>query len=506
MFNKDVNGIIKNFMYDTSLDLKDKKNVKVISTPYFKVILSSALSDNSNVGQYSIIAGDFNKVSKLNNEYDVDEINKCIQKCLRIISNILPKDSLIIRYGGDEFVILLPGVNKKEDLDGYINEINIQIAQRSDLHGLNITLASAQSSSYKSIYQMYNHADKKINKEKMKKRSTKIDYKESLNKSLEEFFSAMRLSNNHEFSYNQKVNIAHIACETASKMIMLYPEKERETIASKDIKYRSSSIFNQFEALHIHNYVTGISSYKSQYEISEKKIDEDLKNLAKGLVFNGQSKTYTNKYFHDFLLTELPSDKKYNITLLSLSGLKLSNLIKGHILTDKDMDDGYNRINRILQEDLFNREKPFNVNGDTCFAILLGGGNLLFISPEKIQLPIQDIVKSTNSSSDLLRYIEYSSKKPMTSNEFINFIEKAKVGLEEKEDEFKEQLIDDDNYNSPISKALRKCIQNEVEIYCRQNPNDYKKPYKLKQFLFSLVQSISTALSSKDKSIIEENR
>ena len=59
-----------------------------------------------------------------------------------------------------------------------------------------------------------------------------------------------------------------------------------------------------------------------------------LEHIRKNLLYSYRTKSYNKQYLEKILIPNLKNDTKYHITILSLSGLKLSKLIIAHNATD----------------------------------------------------------------------------------------------------------------------------------------------------------------------------
>lgn len=496
MQKKNIAKRINEFMYASDLPFEENSTTSLISATYLKTILMSAFSDNSKIPPYSIIAGDFDKLHFINSKYGFDEANKCICKCLDTISDELPADALITRYAGDEFLFILPSVADKTIANSYIDKINTAIhKQSSSMHGLSVSLASADSSDASSLIKMYDIADKKVFDKKLssKKILESDDLSNSFYDSLDTFFSAMRFSNNHQFTNEDIKNIINKSWEITSKMIRTYEDTGEFSYihvlenASLPI---TCSFYNQEDARIMHEaFSNGMPSKKILDCISSF----DLAYLAKSLVFNGNSSAFSKEYFTKYLKDNI-LDANYNLSLFSLSGLKLSNLASGHLQTDKKLYTTYHQINSAVDSSINFNENPFSVHDNDSFKIDLRGGDLLFITPEGITLPVKEMLQASNSSNDILKYVVYSSKNPVKAKDISSFVKNAKEKADSLKDIYKDGMLGSNSLNLILSA----CLANDVMQYCETNPN-YMNPHEIRHFLIEQANAIHSIASNHSR-------
>ena len=486
MYKKEIAKKIQEFMYASDLPLeKFASGTSLISPTYLKSILASAYSDNSKLSPYSIIAGDFDGLSKLNNRYGFKEANRCICECLNIITKELPKDAIISRYAGDEFLFILPSVANSKTANLYMQKINKTISnQSSDIHDLSISLATADSSKGSSLIDMYDIADKKIFNKKAK--HDKDGSTLSLHDSLETFFSSMRFSNDYKISEENVKGIIREAWQISLSLIQKYHSTGILDTTPKMQETKPISLethYSQDDAIAINDALL-----QSKSKINDQLLDliseEALNFLAKNLVFNNASNAFSKEYFMRFLQSNLP-EQNYNLSLFSLSGLKLSNLLNGHVQTDGLLYDLYSKLSSPLESLTTFNETPFTANLQDSFKIDLRGGDLLFITPQSNALPVHEMLKSANDPSSILKYVAYSSKNSISAKEISDFIQIAKERSDSLKDVFKEKIL----HSHSLNMILSSCLSEDVKNYCINNP-DYINYEKLEDFLYEEAHAV----------------
>lgn len=129
------------------------KRIKIFSQPEFKSVYSSSYFDhiikpiyNNTNKKYSLIFGDFNKLSLLNETQGHEFGNVALKLSMQIIAASLPPSARIIREGGDEIYIILPNIEKNL-ANKYKRLIQKNMENNSIfLRGLSISLACEDSS------------------------------------------------------------------------------------------------------------------------------------------------------------------------------------------------------------------------------------------------------------------------------------------------------------------------------------------------------------------------
>ena len=109
---------------------------------------------------------DVDRLKYINDNFGHDTGNVAIKTIAIAISGQVPEGGIVIRYGGDEFVVLAPNV-KPEEADGIIERIHAHIKKMSDalVLGFDITASIGYvvaDDPTKSLAEYINDADAKM--------------------------------------------------------------------------------------------------------------------------------------------------------------------------------------------------------------------------------------------------------------------------------------------------------------------------------------------------------
>lgn len=471
---------IKQFMYTTTLPFDDNSNVRIISRAYLKTVLANAFSNNSNSSPYAIIAGDFDKLNNFNSKYGTDNGDKAICSCLETIYQTLPNNAILTRYAGDEFIFIIPGVTDKSVLNDYIQNITSNISNNTNQnHGLSITLSPILSSEANSLLEMYEKADADIEDQKLSKDKSSGAFDSSFISSFNTFFSSLRLSGDFEFYVEHVKKIMTDSIDVSMDLVKEYKENGFISSRAEDsIGDSFIGLFTQEEAQKLNGFFSSSDVNSNAIESLDSINDQTLKVLAKRLIFNRHSKAFNKEYFYNFLTKNLSDDKKFNMTLLSLSGLKISNLINGHMQTDRCLYHAFERVSSSLDDELFLNNHSFGTDPSLSYKIAVGGGDLLYITPENVDFDIGDNISSINKYDKLLKYVVSKSSNSITPNKMIDFLSSATKDASTKKDLFKKDLLSGNNTKN----ILRVCLSKNIESFCKSHP-DYDDSKVFKEFL-----------------------
>jgi len=167
-----INGILINFHDITDRKKKEDENLylsyhDVLTGIYNRRFYEEEIKrlDTERNLPISIIIGDVNGLKLVNDAFGHDKGDELLQKAATVIQSACRTDDVVARWGGDEFVILLPRTNTKEAeeiverikelySDVYVSAIRVSIsfgwdAKKETHHDILKVLKSAEDNMYK---------------------------------------------------------------------------------------------------------------------------------------------------------------------------------------------------------------------------------------------------------------------------------------------------------------------------------------------------------------------
>ncbi|SHE59473.1 diguanylate cyclase (GGDEF) domain-containing protein [Marinitoga hydrogenitolerans DSM 16785] len=147
----------------------------LLNRRYFVEIIPKVIKLKEYVGkEFGLIVLDLDNFKPVNDNFGHKSGDYVLRKTGEIINNSIRKSDLAIRYGGDEFVVL---VNAKDEkvLDGIIKRIDEKI--RKDLYIYNVSISAGKSIKYKddniSLDEMFEKADKNMYENKKRRKNAR---------------------------------------------------------------------------------------------------------------------------------------------------------------------------------------------------------------------------------------------------------------------------------------------------------------------------------------------
>lgn len=423
----------------------------VYSHQYFQKIIKPAISNYSDT--YSIIFGDFNKLSIINEFYGEELGDKTLKFSMKLIQQSLPKNAMIIRAGGDEFYFVIPNC-KKEKATEYCKLINSNLSKNSTcVCGATIELAAVDSTMSNNVDELIDIADKNVIRAKNSKKKGDSpanlldddflplaapsfvseeekakwnDLNSQINICVYNFLQNFRPSKTFSFEIEQLLDTSDFIVSAFITSLSKNAKRKRLN-NSNDVIINSEKSEEKMKNLNFKN--SEKESNDSNDPIASKLINElvvndiDLNkiNLTKdecdklfNLINNvlndlvkDKSGLFSKPYFNLYLARELSNPKNpLSASYISTSGIKLSNLTIGHSDTDKGLSVN-NRIilDSLKKENINYNNTPFSTSSDDTYVISQGAGNYLFLYPtsiaSKMQPKIQKIANSINNYQSL---------------------------------------------------------------------------------------------------------
>lgn len=164
----------------TILRLYDKKNQKLndINNYLSKMSITDTLTGvwnrkhmeeclekfiNDKVSPLSIIMFDIDYFKKVNDDYGHIAGDEILKKFVKIIKSTIGSKGIITRYGGEEFLVILPNISKEEAYN--IAELvrkNVQKNLKIKTNKITVSGGISEYISKQSIYDFIEQADKKL--------------------------------------------------------------------------------------------------------------------------------------------------------------------------------------------------------------------------------------------------------------------------------------------------------------------------------------------------------
>ena len=516
MKKSDLAKQIKTFMYD--YDLTDKEaGLRVISACYLKSVLYRVYNNNSKTEPYGIIAGDFNKLNDLNKLYGFEEGNNCLNKALKIISSELPHNALICRNGGDEFLFILPKQPNKVRLEGIIARINQSLSINSNqIHNLSISMCAGSSVDCKTLEELYVETDTKVDELKKDRNIREGKFYTSY----QTLYDSLRLSDDFQFTNDQMKVIIDLMVNTTNEMLTNYKKIGKFEDEPYPSYLQMININRDLELdLNSSDY-NKLKEFNDIFLNTDEPTEDDLVNItprelmcvARELVTVKGPKAYSKDYFLHYLKDNLLYGE-YKLSLLTLSGLKLANLLYGHDVVDRYMEHHvYNNVHENIDINIPLCKSLFSDTGD-AYKIYLGGGDILYIenpdshyrpNPEFYEINDMQITDSNNPMSlltTILQYSKISSTRPIDIEGILsgndNWVSTAKSKFRYKKDAFKDDIFK----SKHIDVIARKILKPDLEVYVKMHPNDFMKSDNVREFLENecKVMAIHKPIQTREK-------
>ncbi|MEC1178328.1 GGDEF domain-containing protein [Metasolibacillus meyeri] len=114
----------------------------------------------------SFIIFDIDRFKGINDTYGHDVGDYILKEIAKVISNVLPKGAIFGRYGGDEFVVLVPNCNSAKAIQ-LAETLRVTVLQHPFQHistacTLSLGIATTEATSTISLDRLYTNADKAL--------------------------------------------------------------------------------------------------------------------------------------------------------------------------------------------------------------------------------------------------------------------------------------------------------------------------------------------------------
>jgi diguanylate cyclase (GGDEF)-like protein len=110
----------------------------------------------------SVVMIDINRYKYINDTYGHTAGDKALQRVAAILQMSVKNEDLVVRYGGDEFLLVLAN-SKYEEADKIMVKINSNLMKIEDLNfSLSLSYGIEQIGSYKEMHSAIQRADEKM--------------------------------------------------------------------------------------------------------------------------------------------------------------------------------------------------------------------------------------------------------------------------------------------------------------------------------------------------------
>lgn len=412
----------------------------------------------------SLIYSDINKLSVVNERYGKEQGDKTLYTLLRLFikSQSMPKDSLTVRIGGDEFVTLIPN-KTKEEVEKIIKTIKSSIESQKDyLFGASIAFG-IEDSKFGNYEKIINLAEHEVQIQKLNRKKDAFLTKAHTSKLFVPLPIPKNISKEQQEKWeilNTKINIAtdnHLHdirpsgknfqydIDIIKRDVKSFINAFGNLLSSKTRESYDEAIKNQNQLNLSHEEAVIINSLFQGNDIDLESLDEsvliniysNLNLFCDSLIREPHSNLLKKSYFKLYLSDALLDSKQsYQAIYYSMSGIRPRNTAYGHsvcdvgiVKTSKVLIDEYSKKHK------FNNE-PFTFDKNDSFLIDQGGGNFISFAPmnkvitEKENQEIVDAVNSCytddNTSTFKIATVLKNNVNKMTIPFFVNSVAEVK--------------------------------------------------------------------------------
>ncbi|MCQ4922455.1 diguanylate cyclase [Tissierella carlieri] len=180
--------------------------------------INSEINCHLSFKDLSLILIDIDNLKKINDSYGHLEGDKAIKVVGQAIQKSIRKEDIGIRYGGDEFIVLLLSQDKNT-VDKVIKRIRRQIYKQTVKENIDIQISAgvASNNDFYNMEDIIRIADKNLYKEKKMKKSEKREKMDTL-KELKEQIEVMRDELNKQVIEKDKVMSNEEILELSQKL------------------------------------------------------------------------------------------------------------------------------------------------------------------------------------------------------------------------------------------------------------------------------------------------
>ena len=482
------------------------RNCNVYSTNVVNDVILGL--DNTNIEENIFIYGDFNGLGRINKEYGHQEGSRCLENAINRISQLLPKDSVIYRIGGDEFLFTYKDTEEQVNIEEKIIKINNELLEIEENKNLTIELAGCdiKEENGLTISEKLEQLKKDVEKLKIKridkneKKDTEDKWQElkvEINEKMKKYIETFRL----EEGYKIDGENAEKRMDLMSKVLKLslrenkskiYKGSQKEKIEKlaevKNIKKdRDKNQINQ-----LYNWLI-----KNKTEDIEKFDETFLKDIARAWFKNHISGLYNKKFLEeDLKYYEKEDIAKYEFIFFSGVGIKVYNDTIGHDETDSMMKQCSKTICKYIKTDIEKlKENELENSVYRSNLIDIGAGDYILLNKKtrnkEKQINEEDISKLENKinadSNISVSIIKKDSEEYLKYSDLDEFIISLRNNINSKKRKLKEDIL-----NSEVAMELFEKIVNGLSNKYKTTIDNYDSEENKKKW----TQMISLGILS----------
>ncbi len=167
------------YIYRVFLDIYREKLKMLLEFDYLTKALSRrslfARLNNGELGRYALIMFDIDHFKEINDTFGHETGDRILKKLVQVIKSNLRRSDFIGRFGGEEFIIVLPGATKHEAT--IVAEKLRKIVEETDFgigRPVTISLGTVESTEAENLEQLLSMVDKRLYRAKREGRNRTV--------------------------------------------------------------------------------------------------------------------------------------------------------------------------------------------------------------------------------------------------------------------------------------------------------------------------------------------
>lgn len=450
------------------------RDEKIYTKAYFATVISKLYAEAGKNKDFVLVLGDLDKISKINTEHGYKAGDLAIKNTLNILIKNMPKDMVLSRIGGDEFVGIIENA-KLEDINNNLITTKQALAKKDNVLKAQITLSALDSKEYDNLSDMLIEADKQVlqqkNIRKKKEHLTKEEIKENIKENVLNFYDCLRMGEKNLIDYKKMYIYKKHIKETYKEILFSSKRNVPEIVNTKNIEKNKNNDggLTYEEAELMQKHLNSKDVVKNIYLEDKDSAKEIFKKLFYKLLYNTNTNQLSKLYYETVLERKINSQMKqhnYNIVYIHSTGLKIANTLIGHEEADLKLETLGNDI-----EDVFNKaqnnnftffnKRPLYFDDKSAYLLDMNAGNFLMAIPEN-RMSEEELENTMNNLRDKYEnnvlQLAYSIQNTKNYNNINQVLGEAKLQCElKKADKFNN--VDVSIMNQLIEKYLRDSVE-----------------------------------------------